>query len=287
VTPPVAPEWLAVLQSRFGAVLRRPLGRDTGILTARLEDYPTDALAEVCDARNASAAERLAVYNRQYWFRLFTVLQTAWPLTTRLLGPWRINAHAERFFLSHPPRHWDLDRVLDGFDTFLAETLEPCDERPLYLEAAHLDALRRALFRAPAVTPFVPSAADAARLLDARLLRSPAVALFRETFSLVDIDLDDPDSHPPKALSTPRWWALHREPSGIRYVALAPLEGELLHLLTEHTVREALGHLEARCTEAERATLPAHTQHWLARSVARGTWVGLEALQRPSGSTQV
>ncbi|MFO0603131.1 MAG: putative DNA-binding domain-containing protein [Polyangiales bacterium] len=270
-----APPWLAELQQRFGAVLTVPLGRDTGTLTAPVDAYAPEVVADVRDAHNATAAARLAVYNRQYWFRLFTVMQTGYPLTTRLLGAWRFNDHAARFLRARPPRHWDIDRALDGFEASLAETLEPGPERDACLEAARLESLRRALFRAPAVPTFAPTAADAARLLDARLVPSPAVAIFRESFALVTLDASGPEGVAPARLPRPRWWALVRGPSGVRYDALAPLEGELLELLGRHTVREALARLEASCTEAERAALPTHAQRWLAQSVARGCWVGL------------
>jgi len=280
ITPP-PPAWLAALQDRFGAVLRTPLARATGTLTAVVVAYDPDAVRDARDAHNATAAERLAVYNRQYWFRLFGVMQTAFPLTTRLLGHWRFNDYAARFLLAHPPHHWALDRVPDGFAPFLAEALDPSDAREALVEAARIDTAWRELFRAPAVAPFRPTAADAARLLDARLVPSPATALVAEHFPLLELKADlasIPGEAPvpaPARLPHPRWWMLLREPDGVRQLPLAPLEGELLALLARHTVRDALARLEAACTEAERDALPSHAQRWLARSVERGFWATL------------
>ncbi len=277
-----APDWLAALQERFGAVLRTPLDRATGTLTADLRAYDHSAVADARDAHNAAAAERLAVYNRQYWFRLLGVMQTSSPLTARLLGHWHFNDYAARFLLAHPPRHWALDRVPDGFAPFLAEALDARDEaRDVLVEAAQVDASWRELFRAPAVAPFRPTAADAARLLDARLAPSPATALVAEHFPLLEHRAEivsAPGEAPvpaPARLAQPRWWMLLREPDGVRQLPLAPLEGALLALLARHTVRDALAHLETSCTDAERAELPTHAQRWLARSVERGFWVGL------------
>jgi len=276
-----APDWLAALQDRFGAVLRTPLDRATGTLTADLRAYDPAAVCDARDAHNAAAAERLAVYNRQYWFRLFGVMQTSSPLAARLLGHWRFNDYAARFLLAHPPRHWALDRVPDGFAPFLAEAVDPRDPaRDVLVEAAQVDASWRELFRAPAVAPFRPTAADAARLLDARLAPSPATALVAEHFPLLELRAElvsTPGEAPvpaPGRLPQPRWWMLLREPDGVRQLPLAPLEGELLELLARHTVREALARLEVACTDAERAELPAHARRWLARGVERGFWEG-------------
>ena len=79
----------------------------------------------------------------------------------------------------------------------------------------------------------------------------------------------------PERLAEPRWWALAREPNGVRHLPLEPGEGALLTLLGRYAVREALARLEAACAESERAELPAATQRWLARSVERGIWEGL------------
>lgn len=276
------PPWLAELQRRFGAVLRAPLDRSTGTLRAVVTAYDRDAVDEALDGPRAPAGERLAVYNRQYWFRLFRTVQTAFPVTTRLLGHWRTNDYAARFFLAHPPTSWDLDRAPDGFEAFLAEALVGDVVCEPVCEAARLDAAWRALFLAPVATPFQPSAADAARLLDARLAPSPSTVVFVERWPLLalkgtlatipgEAPVPVPDAHP-----QPHGWALVREAAGIRHVPLDAREHELFGLLREHSVRDALARLEAVCPEAERAALPAKAQRWLARSAAFGFWSGID-----------
>ena len=114
-----APPWLAAFQARFSAVLCAPLDRSTGTLRERAADYPADACGDALATGRQSAAERLAVYNRQYWFRLFSVLQHEYRLTARLLGAWHFNELAGRFLEANPPRHPDLGCAADGFVTFL------------------------------------------------------------------------------------------------------------------------------------------------------------------------
>lgn len=281
MTTKPAPAWLSELQARFGSVIRTPLDRSTGTLRATVTDYDPAAVLDAIDGPHAVAAERLAVYNRQYWFRLFTVLQRAFPVTVRLLGAWAFNEHASRFILARPPRHWDLDHAPDGFADALIEALEARPDRDGLVDAVTLDDAWRRLFRAPETRPFHPSADDAARLLDSRLVMSPAVAVVVERYpllearaSLIAMRSVTPVALPER-LAEPRWWALAREPNGVRHLPLEPGEGALLTLLGRYAVREALARLEAACAESERAELPAATQRWLARSVERGIWEGL------------
>ncbi len=271
------PPWLAELQARFGEVLRTPLDRAGGRVRASTEAYDPTAVAEVRDRAAARAADRLAVYNRQYWFRLLRTMQTAFPLTARLLGPWELDGLAARFLGAHPPRGWDLETVPIGFERFVEEALAVRADAPLLCEAVKLDAAWAKVSRAPAVVPFRPRPQDAAQLLDARLVLSPAAAIFVEGWALSELraelsDTSRRDSASPDRLSAPRWSALVCDADGIRRFALESREGELLSLLTRHSVRDALAHLEDGCTPGERAQLPERTRRWLTRSVALGLW---------------
>ena len=280
-----APPWLADFQARFGAVIRTPLDRATGTLRATPDAYDPGVGAK--DAHNATSGERLAVYNRQYWFRLFTVLQATFPLTTRLLGHWSFNDYAARFLLASPPRSWDIDDAAEGFEGFFAAALDaprvgPSGlEREALIEAVAIDAAWRAVLRAPDLAAYRPSAEDAARLLDARLTPSPAVAVLEEHWSLVELrqSLLGDAGQAPVSLPARRaqWWALARQPNGVARVRLEPREGELLTLLRRYPVREALGRLEQACSAQERGELPERARRWLARGVELDFWIGISA----------
>jgi Putative DNA-binding domain len=95
---PSSPGWLLELQASFGDMLRTPLDRSTGSLRANDAAYPAPLMRAARPARDQSGGERLAAYNRQYWFRLFTVLQRAFPLTSRLIGFWHFNEYATEFY---------------------------------------------------------------------------------------------------------------------------------------------------------------------------------------------
>jgi hypothetical protein len=282
----LAPAWLAEFQERFGRVLRTPLDRASGTLRATPSAY--DPLVGAVDGKRASASERLAVYNRQYWFRLFTVMQGSFPLTTRLLGHWAFNGYAGRFLLEHPPRGWDIEHVSDGFVTWLALALkepafEAIVEGDAVLDAAGLDAAFRAVFLAPEVVPFRPTAEDAPRILGSRLVASPAARVVEERWPLLALrrslqgDSSEAPVRLPERLASPAWWALVRKPQGIEHVPLDPREGLLLRLLERFSVQDALALLEAECPEPERAELPARARGWLARGVEHGLWIGMRS----------
>lgn len=257
-----APEWLAELQRRFGEALRTPLDRSTGTLRAT-EAYPD---------LDVTRPSRLAAYNRQYWFRLFTVLQESHPLTCSLLGAWAFNEHAARYLLTAPPRTHDLEDVADGFvERFEAPS-------PLLSEAARIDAAHRRTFGAELVVPYRPSAADAERLPQSRLCWAPSLSIVEEHWALVELrsSLDGPSERPvapPLAHPEARSWAFLRRPEGVLRVELEPEEATLLELLGRHTVEEALFHLEE--TSADRDALPEATRRWLSRAVSLGFFAGI------------
>lgn len=271
-------DWLADLQAELSAVLRTPLDPSTGALRADTERYPRAICAEVLGDSLEAAAERLAIYNRQYWLRLLRTLQRELPLTCRLLGAFRFNRVAMRFVLEHPPRERDLGQVAEGFEAFLARALP--DERAPHappqlalVQAAGIDCAYRRVFRAPAEPRF-----EAAHGLhpDARLRTSQAHARVTEHWPLVALRariLADTSERPvalPEPLPQPQTWALVRTARGIGQVVLEPQHANLLALLETYALSEALARLERACPEAERDALPGRVKRWLSRSVKLG-----------------
>jgi Putative DNA-binding domain len=289
---PSSPAWLLELQASFGEMLRTPLDRSTGSLRATEEAYPAPLLRAARPAREQSAGQRLAVYNRQYWFRLLTVLQRAFPLTSRLLGFWRFNELAADFLLAHPPRGWDLDHVGAGFVDFLCQATASLESETTrvapeaLLEAARLDEAFHAVFRAPHVERYTPASDEAERLPHARLRLSPAVALLTEHWPLAEMRrsaLATPGERTIELeprLSGARHWLLSRSGLELQLAPLKPRELQLLTLLSQSTVETALAQLEHACSGSasspELLQLPANTQKWLARSVQLGVWVGAD-----------
>jgi len=150
------------------------------------------------------------------------------------------------------------------------------------LEAAQIDAAYHSVFRAPAVSAYQPTAADSERLLRGRLRFSPAMALLSEHWRLCEMRpraLASADETPlplDARLAEPQRWLLGREQLTLRLWPLAPRQAELLELLRQDSVPNALARLEAQCSPAERRELSRQVRDWLAQSVQLGVWIGLD-----------
>ena len=275
--------WLAVLQRRFGEVLRKPLDAAGGSLRAQTGRYDSQL--------SAAVRGNLAVYNRQYWFRLLTAMQTSWPLCARLLGMFHFNLHAQQFLLQHPPAHYDLHTISVGFDRYLADALhsETVDRGPhdaplpraILLEAATLDATFTRVFHARAEPRFDPRKHAPGELVQRKLVSSAAYARVEEHWPLVELrfalrtDTSEAAVPVPAPLPAAQTWAVFRNAQGVAQLRLDPLQAKLLALLERYPLGEALAHLEAEVDPSAHATLPEQTRAWIAQGIANAFWIGL------------
>lgn len=292
------PAWLADFQRGFSAVLRAPLDRSSGTLRAVPSRYDASTLGSI----DGDAKARLAVYNRQYWCRLFNVMQAELPLVTALTGAWTFNDLAGSFLLAHPPTHPDVGRVADGFDAFLDEAAPPGGVTPDgiaailpkvgLVQAARVDQAFRRVLAAPEEGSFRPTAADAARLGRCRLLPSRALSIIGEDWPLFDMRHRLPRAPASRASSLPaphpegrRSWAVYRtrEPSadasGHRVAPLDRVQADLFRHLQSEPIAGALARLEAEHAGEDPAALARNVQRWLAESMALGFWTGIEEIE--------
>ncbi len=121
------PAELADFQRWFGTEVSRPL-------RARSSSHATRAFApEASDARESQARlrgvngldghARLDIYNRQYWYRLVTILQDEYPCAVHLLGLEAFNGWAVRYLMAHPPASPYLADMDAGFPAFVGRRL--------------------------------------------------------------------------------------------------------------------------------------------------------------------
>ncbi|MDX2091201.1 MAG: DNA-binding domain-containing protein [Kofleriaceae bacterium] len=267
-------EQLEQFQQQFSAMLRSPLDRSTGTLRARTDTYARELVQSVCDA-GVDPRERLAVYNRQYWFRLFGVLQQEHRLTVALLGAWAFNDLATQFLVAKPPQGHDLGAIAEGFAAFASAMLQ----RKEIAEALAIDRAFRTAALAPPERSLHIGPAEAARLPVARLVWSRSLTLVEEHWPLVTLRqrlpnlVDDTTAPLPAPHESMATWAIHRTEQGLRCQPLEPLHAELLHLLRTHAIGEALAVLEHRRSSG---VVAARVKDWFAADLASGFWTGLE-----------
>lgn len=174
--PPV----LGDFQRWFGAATSRPLGAGNATSPRGVEGGEGASLAREANARLAAAnglsgLARLEVYNRQYWFRLITIMQEEYPCTVHVVGLDAFNAWAIRYLDAHPPASPYLADLDADFPAFLRRRYRAprgASREKVMQAVAYDKALSRA-FDAPerAVSSWV-AAVDPAR---ARWARAPHV----------------------------------------------------------------------------------------------------------------
>jgi hypothetical protein len=278
--------WLADWQAGFGEMLRTVLDTRTGSLRAQPERYPPRVVGGALPGPRITASERLAVYNRQYWFRLFSVLHNELPLTSRLLGFWFFNQVALDFLRAHPPRHHDLRLVTEGFEAYLArrargELVElapgaPRLPRAALLSAAELDLSFARVFAAPEQPALDLSRSPPETLPELRLMPSAAYTRFVEAWPLVALrhklsgDRSEAPEPLPVAHDAPRHWVIFRNDQGVVNAPLAREQARLYELLEQLPLGAALGQLEREAGPARRDSLPELCQGWLAQAARHG-----------------
>lgn len=263
---------LEALQADFARAICTPLDASSGVLAARA---PPPA--------GVTSAKGVAAYQRQYWFRLFAVMQGEFPLTARVAGLWAFNQRAQEFLREHPPRSADLHDVGDGFAEFVAARASLPHQEALG-DAARLDEAWRAVLAAPEVPAWRPRSHDAAALARVQLRPTPTWRIVRDRYGLVALRhalADDPSEAPcaPPSAAPPCDWLIVRTREGTVEAPLEAVEATLYRALCDAPLAEALARVDAECDAAQRARLASKVRVWLAQSVAWQMWIDPKELR--------
>jgi hypothetical protein len=147
---PQAPSSLLEMQTWFGGIARRPL-RELDPLRIPLYEAATEKEIErrISPGPHLKPAQRIGIYNQQYWFRLFTLLQEAYPTLIRLFGYDDFNdLIAEPYLQKYSNLHWSIPRLGARLPQWIDEEYKD-DDRLLVLQAAQVDEIHERVFSAP------------------------------------------------------------------------------------------------------------------------------------------
>lgn len=280
------PPWLAEFQRHFSEMIRTPLDPSSGTFRASLAEYPAALRDATLGGPQGSPVARLAVYNRQYWFRLFGALQGEYPLVAQLMGLFHFNQVAQRFLLEHPPGGVDLRLAARGFCEWLARAGELelpalAGPRQMLLEAASIDAAWSDVWMAPEVPLWVPSPEELTDLEGRRLRCSPTVRIVEEGWALVELrrtlgsEVNDRRLPLPPRHGEPRAWAVIRQGAALGQLALSPVRAQLMRALETRPFGAALAEVEASLAPRDRETLVREVGGWMAEGRRLGFWTGL------------
>jgi hypothetical protein len=160
-----APE-LQELQRRMAAAVMSPLTRDEQMRRRDRKNRSVEKEASSFIKPNdrLSSFERLEIYNRQYWFRLFSSFEEDFPGLKSIVGSKRFEKLMRAYLEAHPSRSFTLRNLGSSLVRWLEEN--PQYTAPLTANAIAMAALEWAHIEAFDNERRVPLAASEAAALD-------------------------------------------------------------------------------------------------------------------------
>lgn len=142
-----APE-LHALQQRMAAAVMRPLTRDEQMRQRDENNRPIAPQAEEFIKPNdrLSSFERLEIYNRQYWFRVFSSFEEDFPGLKSIVGSRRFERLMRAYLHTHPSRSFTLRNLGSSLVEWLRQNPEYTEPQTAAaiamaaLEWAHIEA---------------------------------------------------------------------------------------------------------------------------------------------------
>lgn len=133
-----APE-LQSLQQRMAAAVMTPLTRDEQMRRrdAKNRSVEKDADSFIKPNDRLSSFERLEIYNRQYWFRLFSSFEEDFPGLKSIVGTRRFERLMRAYLEAHPSRSFTLRNLGSALVFWL-------EENPQYTHPMTADAIAMA-----------------------------------------------------------------------------------------------------------------------------------------------
>lgn len=267
---PEAPDGLATLQAQFASAMRTPLRilDAAGSYEITTGAYPQALTDRINPDRGQSGAVRLSSYNRQYWFRLLTVMQEEHPLLRHLLGVTDFNVLVIDYLTAHPSSSPRLRHLSDALVGFLTDS-----KRWGSLERVQCARLEHAYIQAFDAAHQVPLAMTAATLTEPLRLQ-PHLTLLAEDYNLVDwraqVRHDADDAIAVTLDERASWWAIWRGPEGVTASRLGRHQHALLTRLgAGEPLGAACGGLAETLDAEGRALVMGNIQAWFTR------WAGV------------
>lgn len=142
-----APE-LHALQQRMAAAVMRPLTRNEQMRQRDADNRPIadEAAAFIKPNDRLTSFERLEIYNRQYWFRIFSSFEEDFPGLKSIVGTRKFERLMRAYLEAHPSRSFTLRNLGSSLSTWLRENpeyIQPRDAEAVAmadLEWAHIEA---------------------------------------------------------------------------------------------------------------------------------------------------
>lgn len=206
---PKVPIPLKETQQWFGSIISRPVDGNSCIDPIAPSGQPivSEACQYICPSPTLRPAQRIQIYNQQYWWRLLNALQESFPLVTRLFGCHGFNFTIGMPYLQkYPPSHWTLNVLGDRLPAWINECYM-ADDRKLIYDAAQIDCAFSHSFTAAHLQPItVPTNGDLSALLEQTLHLQPHIHLLTMPYDLFSFRVAF-------LKESPEYWIEHDFPS--------------------------------------------------------------------------
>lgn len=171
-------------QQWFGSIIGRPIDEDSRIcpITPSGNPIEEEAIEHIVPSPTLRPAQRIQIYNQQYWWRLLSTLHETFPFLMRLFGYYDFNRSIGFPYLTkYPPCDWSLSMLGKNLPQWVEEDYH-ANDKVLVLNASKIDWAYNYSFIAPQLTPItsdqIPSDEGVAALLTKKLTLQPSIHLF-------------------------------------------------------------------------------------------------------------
>lgn len=183
------PSKLKKAQVWFGSIISRPIDEDSRMDPISPSGQPMEI--EACDYIRPSPtlrpAQRIQIYNQQYWWRLLGTMHESFPMVTRLFGYHDFNRLIAIPYLdNYPPNHWSLNEIGSHLSKWVKEHYQESDQKLVY-DAAAVDWSFNQSFCAK---QYDPIAASDLPLEGMKLKLQPHIHLFELDYDLFTFRAD-------------------------------------------------------------------------------------------------
>lgn len=285
------PRQLKEVQQWFGCIISRAIDGNSCMDPVSPSGQPMEEEARIYirPSPTLRPAERIQIYNQQYWWRLLNALQESFPLVTRLFGYHAFNfTIGIPYLLKYPPCHWTLNVLGDQLPQWVEESYAADDKR-LIRDAALIDCAFSQSFTEAQLKPLaatdISANGDLHSLLEHTLFLQPHLHLLEMPYDLFNFRVafikESPDywvehDFPPLAKERQYHWILFRNAvNDIAWSEISPAEFGLLRLFQRgSTISQACEWIERQePTIVDDASKNLHRwfQEWVVRQ-----WLTLE-----------
>jgi hypothetical protein len=272
------PKSLDQLQILMGKVVAEPfLWNENDESSTQTQNYALETVALVNDQKKVSATHRLMLYNRGYWWRLFTLMQDEMPLLVHLLGYANFNRFSSAYLQHFPSETQVLNYLHDYLPKFMLMDHEW--NTSLYKEVIELEHAYIKAFDAPQLAVLDPqklSPQEIETLAEQIFILQPHTFLFQENWNLVELRViasktedDDLILEPQKAHKK---WLIYRSLGNkLNHVEQDLYQWQLLHKIKEGLpFTEAIESAFAELSEEEIELIAPKIQQWFSDWVSCG-----------------